>query len=101
MVGDAAYQEAIERAKQDADVMAVGPLREALNSPETGTNPLLVDVVVNPLDGPFYAQRRGNDAQARVPAFLGGDWGIYGLHLPGAFSAWEQWAGPKKMVIGP
>jgi predicted acyl esterase len=101
MVGEAAYAEAIARARQDADVMAFAPLREALKNPEVGTNPLLVDVVVNPLDGPFYAERRGNDAQARVPAYLGGCWGIYGLHLPGAFPAWRDWPGPKKMVIGP
>src|SRR5207253_2450610 len=25
----------------------------------------------------------------------------YGLHLPGAFTAWKDWNGPKKMVIGP
>jgi len=27
--------------------------------------------------------------------------GQLGLHLPGAFSAWKKWRGPKKLVIGP
>jgi hypothetical protein len=42
-----------------------------------------------------YAQKPG------VPAYFGACWGIYGLHLPGAFRNWENWAGPKRMTIGP
>ena len=26
---------------------------------------------------------------------------MYGLHLPGAFRSWENWKGPKKMIVGP
>jgi uncharacterized protein len=36
-----------------------------------------------------------------VPAYIGGDWGIYGLHLPGAFRGWERLRGTKMMVVGP
>ncbi len=36
-----------------------------------------------------------------MPATLGGCWGIYGLHLPGAFRAFEHWRGPKRLLIGP
>ena len=39
--------------------------------------------------------------KATIPAYLGACWGNYGLHLPGAFTAWRDWKGPKKMVIGP
>jgi predicted acyl esterase len=101
MVGEDAYQQAIARALQDEEIMAVPALREALQHPEAGTNPLLVDVVLNPLDGEFYAARTSDDRQAKVPAILGACWGNYPLHLPGAFTAWRDWGGPKKMLIGP
>src|SRR5258705_8433968 len=37
----------------------------------------------------------------RFPPISAPAGGNYGLHLPGAFSAWKKWRGPKKMVIGP
>jgi predicted acyl esterase len=101
MVGEAGFQQALEKAMHDEEIMAIPVLREALQNPEAGTNPLIVDVVLNPFDGPFWRARRARDANARVPAYLGGCWGNYGLHLPGAFTAWKEWQGPKKMVIGP
>jgi len=101
MVGEAAFQEALEQAMRDEEIMAVPVLREALENPAVGTNPLIVDVVLHPFDGPFWRARRARDMDAKVPAYLGGCWGNYGLHLPGAFTAWKEWQGPKKMVIGP
>jgi predicted acyl esterase len=99
--GEEAYRRAIEQAMRDEEIMAVPALREALENPESGTNALVVDVVLQPLDGPFWRARNARDAEATVPAYLGGCWGNYGLHLPGAFTAWKEWKGPKKMVIGP
>ena len=99
--GEEAYRRAIEQAMRDEEIMAVPALREALENPEAGTNALVVDVVLQPLDGPFWRARNARDAEATVPAYLGGCWGNYGLHLPGAFTAWKDWKGPKKMVIGP
>lgn len=101
MVGQDIFRQAIAQAMQDEEVMAVPALREALQHPDQGTNPLLVDVVLNPLDGPFYTDRASDDRQAKVPAILGACWGNYPLHLPGAFTAWRDWGGPKKMLIGP
>ncbi len=99
--GEDAYRRAIEQAMRDEEIMAVPALREALENPEAGTNALVVDVVLQPLDGPFWRARNARDAEATVPAYLGGCWGNYGLHLPGAFTAWKDWKGPKKIVIGP
>jgi len=99
--GEAAFRQAIERAMRDEEIMAVPPLREALQNPEAGTNALIVDVILNPFDGPFWRARGARDAKTTVPAYLGACWGNYGLHLPGAFTAWKDWKGPKKMVIGP
>src|SRR5712692_8827007 len=52
--GEEAYRRAIEQAMRDEEIMAVPALREALENPEEGTNGLVVDVVLQPLDGPFW-----------------------------------------------
>ncbi|TMA08225.1 MAG: CocE/NonD family hydrolase [Deltaproteobacteria bacterium] len=101
MNGEEAFRQAIDRAMRDEEIMTVPPLREALQNPEVGTNALVVDVLLHPFDGPFWHARNAHDAKAMVPAYLGACWGNYGLHLPGAFTAWKDWKGPKKMVIGP
>ena len=99
--GEPAYKQAIEQVMRDEEIMAVPGLREALQNPNAGTNALVVDVLLHPFDGSFWQSRSAQDAKATIPAYLGACWGNYGLHLPGAFSAWKEWRGPKKMVIGP
>jgi predicted acyl esterase len=99
--GEAAYKEAIAQALCDEEVAAVPALREALQNPGAGTNELIVDMVLHPFDGPFWRERSAKDSLGKIPAYLGACWGNYGLHLPGAFTAWRDWQGPKKMVIGP
>ena len=99
--GEEKYKQAIAQAMKDEEVMAVEPLRLALQNPEAGTNAVIVDVLLHPFDGPFWRERSARDAEAKIPGYLGACWGIYGLHLPGAFTAWQEWQGPKKMVIGP
>ena len=99
--GETAYQEAIGQALRDEEIVAVPALREALQNPGAGTNALIVDMLLHPFDGPFWRERSANDSNGKIPAYLGACWGNYGLHLPGAFTAWREWQGPKKMVIGP
>jgi hypothetical protein len=88
---------------QDPDIVAVPPLLEALQNPAQGGNPFIVDALLNPLDGPFWEERRPKHEAIRVPAYIGSCWGNYGLHLPGAFRTWENLKVnvPKKMLIGP
>jgi predicted acyl esterase len=99
--GEAAYREAVAQALRDEEIIAVPGLRAALEHPESGTDALVVDFLLHPFDGPFWHERNAHDAEATIPAYLGACWGNYGLHLPGAFTAWQEWKGPKKMVIGP
>jgi uncharacterized protein len=99
--GEAAYKDAIAQVIRDEEIMAVPGLREALQNPGVGTNALIVDFLLHPFDGPFWREHSAQDTKATIPAYLGACWGNYGLHLPGAFTAWRDWQGPKKMVIGP
>jgi hypothetical protein len=100
--GEKKYKEALALALEDPEISAVPYLVNALNDPNKGANPLIADIILNSLDGEYYKERDvdySNDIE--VPAYHGGCWGIYGLHLPGAFRSWEKWKGPKKLSIGP
>lgn len=94
--GDEKFKQAVASALQDEDLCAVPYILEQLR---TGTGPL--DNYLNYLDGEYYRERSVSYEGTEIPAYLGACWGIYGLHLPGAFRSWEHWRGPKKMTIGP
>jgi hypothetical protein len=74
---------------------------DALSNSDAGANSMLVDIIVNNLCNEFHKERSVNFENCRIPAYFGGDWGFYGLHLPGDIRAIEKWKGPKKMTIGP
>ena len=93
---------AIEALRADPEIAGVPFLAECLAAPDAGTNPLMIDILANRFDGAFWRERSIDFSKGiDVPATLGGCWGIYGLHLPGAFRAFENWRGPKRMLIGP
>jgi predicted acyl esterase len=90
----------VELASND-DVMAVPELAAAVRNPEEGHHPLVVDVLLNAEDGPYWQERNPDLSAIRVPIALGACWGMYGLHLPGEFRAWEQVTSPKRLMVGP
>ena len=100
-MGEARFQEEIGRLLGDEDITAVPELAQILRSPDQGVNPLLVDLMLHPYDGPYWDVRKVRYERIKVPAYLGACWGMYGLHLPAAFRSWERLAVPKKMLIGP
>ena len=101
-IGEVAYQQRIDEALADPEIAAVPYLVDALKNWDQGANELIADTVIQRLDGSYY-QERSPCAQggARVPAYLGADWGIYGLHLPGAVRAWQDRQAPARLTIGP
>jgi uncharacterized protein len=99
--GEEAFGRAVARALQDPDLRILPDLVAALRNPREGTNALVADIVLNPLDGPFWDKRRLKYDMIEVPAYVGADWSLYGLHLPGAFRSWANLRGPKKMILGP
>lgn len=98
--GEEAFRAAVAAALADEEIAEVPQLVEALRNPE-GANAVVADIVLQPLDGPFHEERRVDYRDTSVPAYLGACWGLYGLHLPGAFRSWERWRGPKKLLMGP
>ena len=98
--GEGAFREALSAALADEEISEVPGLVQALTSPR-GADALVADILLQPLDGPFYQERRVDYRNTQVPAYLGACWGLFGLHLPAAFRSWEHWQGPKKLLIGP
>ena len=99
--GEAKYTQAVEAALADPEISSVPYLVDALSNPDAGANSMLVDIIVNNLCNEFHKERSVDFENCRIPAYFGGDWGLYGLHLPGDIRAIEKWNGPKKLTIGP
>ena len=99
--GDQYLKEAIAKALQNPDIVAVPELVAVLKNPDLGTNPLIVDVLAHPLYDTFWEEREVDYKATTVPAYVGSCWGNVGGHLPGAIYTYENITSPKKMLIGP
>ena len=94
------YEAALKAAMQDPEILAEPDLANALKNPDQGSNPLLVDLALNPLNSPYWDEKRVDYDKITIPAYVGSCWGHL-QHLPGAFRAWERLKGPKKMILAP
>ena len=100
--GEDKYNAAIQMALRDPEIAASPVLANALRNPDVGGNPVLLEILLNPLFNDYWRERVVDfDKGCSVPAYLGGDWGMFGLHLTGDLRAWEHWKGPKRMTLGP
>ena len=99
--GEARYKEALERALADPELMALPALRNVLRNPDAGVNPLIAEVLLNPLDNEYHRERAIDFSRCKIPGYFGADWGNFGLHLAGDMRAYQNWAGPRKLTIGP
>jgi uncharacterized protein len=99
--GEEKYSRAVQAVLQDREIAGIPYLAEPLRNPDAGANSIVVDLLLNNLCNEFYQARSVNFDNATIPAYFGGDWGIYGMHLPGDVRAFEKWRGPKKITIGP
>ncbi|MEI6720997.1 MAG: CocE/NonD family hydrolase [Betaproteobacteria bacterium] len=100
-LGEDEYQRRLAELRTNRDMMVVPELAVAINSPDAGAHPLIIDVLMNPLDGPYWWERNPNLENIRAPMLVGASWDMYFLHLPGDFRAWEKITAPKKMIVGP
>ncbi len=101
-MGEKAYAEAVARTLADDEIRAVPALVQALCAPDATVNPLIVEILLNPLYNRYYEEREVDFSNTEgIPAYFGADWGNFGLHLAGDVRAYEQWQAQKKLVIGP
>ncbi len=68
-------------------------------------DPVTFDVILHPLDGPFYWERSAYTKwdKIKIPTYLGSEMHGYtvSMHLPGALSGWAGIKAPKKLIIRP
>ncbi len=100
-MGEEAYKAAIAQLLLDEDIKAVPELVAILKDPESGMNPFIVDLALHSLYDEYWQERTVDYSKIRIPAYIGGDWAAYGIHLAAAFRSWENLDVPKKMVVGP
>ena len=100
-LGPEKFKEAIAETLRDREINAHPHLVEALQNPEKGSNPLVVDILLNKFDGEYYQERLVQTEKIKIPIYHGADWTMIGLHTPGDLRAWESITAPKKMVICP
>jgi hypothetical protein len=100
-LGEQGFQEAAGAALEDENIAGVPKLVDILKNPDQGPNTFTANILLNPLDAPFWKERTPDYSKITVPAYIGGCWANYGLHLPGAFRSWENLKGQKMMLIGP
>lgn len=99
-LGEEGHRRAVATAMADEEIAAVPGLVACLPAVR-GVDAFAADVVLNPLDGEFWAERRLDYRDTSLPAYLGACWGLDGLHLPGAFRSFERWQGPSRLLVGP
>lgn len=100
-MGEKARREAISKLLEDDDVCAIPELVAVLRNPDDGVNPFIVDLILHPLHDDFWNERTVDYSKIDIPAYIGGCWGMFGIHTPAAFRSWENLDVPKKMIIGP
>ena len=100
-LGEEAFKEAIARALADNDICSDEGLIASLKNPDRSVNAAMVDVLLHPTDGPYWRERSTLGDDISIPTYVGCDWANFTLHLPGAFRAYANVKGPRKMVIGP
>jgi predicted acyl esterase len=100
-LGEVEYKRRLSGLRNDRDIMAVPELAAAVMAPDKGANPLIVDVLLNPENGPYWHERNPKLDDIKVPILIGSSWDMYFLHLPGEFRAWEKITAPKKLIVGP
>ena len=73
------------------------PRPEMLRNPDAyDVNPFVVDLLLHPLYDQYWKERTVDYAKINIPAYIGADWGCYGIHLPAAFRSWEKLEGTEK-----
>lgn len=100
--GNEKYEQALSEVLHDPEIAAIPLYKEALENPDDGVNPLFCEILLHHLYDAYFDDRAVDFAAAsKVPLYAGGDWKGYAFHLAGDIRAFENWDGPKKMMIGP
>lgn len=102
MWGEERYRQELERARNDPELRGIPEIMDALEHPNASPrNALAADIWLSRDAGEFWEKRLVDHSKVTIPMYVGCCWGMYGLHLPAAFRAFQAHKGAKKMFIGP
>jgi uncharacterized protein len=89
----------IEALKDHPDFKGFPAAYLSLICPEK--SPIHFDLLMHPHDGPFYWERSAYTMyhKIKIPIYVMSRWSGWGIHLPGAFSAYQGIDAVKKLVI--
>jgi len=93
------YERRLKALRDDPSVQAYPYIWKLTNNAQN--NPMLVDLLLHPFDGPFHWERSASRMfdRIRIPVFLLSRWSAWAIHLPGAIEAFEKLSGPRRLVI--
>lgn len=94
------FKRLCDEIKADPDVQMYPALYNMVDSPRKA--PCFLDILLNPLDGPFYWERSAYTMYDRIkiPIYAHSGWWAYGwIHLVGAFRNYNGINAPKKLDI--
>lgn len=100
-MGEEGFRNAIAKLLEDQDIKFVPELLAILKNPLEGVNPFLVDLALHPTYDEYWQERTVDYTKIKIPAYIGGDWECFGIHLGAAGRSWENLKGPKKLIFGP
>lgn len=100
-IGRNEFARRVAAALADPEINIHPELIDALLNPDEGGNMVIAEYLINPLDSEHYQEKSVRNAPVAIPGYFGGCWGMHMLHLPGDIQSFENWAGPKKLTIGP
>ena len=96
---EAELRQLVEEIEKDGDIRSYPIAYIALLFPQKNIH--LFDLLTHPLDGSYYWERSAYTKfeKIKIPCYMLSRWTAWGLHLPGAFSAYSGIDAPKKLMI--
>jgi hypothetical protein len=93
------YERKCQELRDDYAIQTYPYLYKLTICPEY--NPLLLDMLLHPFDGPFYWERSAHTKldRIKIPTYCLSRWSAWAIHLPGAFDAFGHINAPKKLTI--
>ena len=101
-MGEEAYERALAALLADRELQNVPMLVDVLAAPEMVPHPLLVEVLMHPMDDAYHRNRTVDFSDPDpIPAYFGADWGMFSFHMPGDVRAFQSWKGVRRLTMGP
>jgi hypothetical protein len=89
-----------KRIMEDSDIRMYPEIYSIVDNPRVCPN--FFDVIVNPVDGPFYWERSPYKSfdRIKIPFYVSSGWWAYAhMHLVGTFTSYLGINAPKKLLI--